>query len=297
MRSLRKYLHDYSIAAPESLTETPSGIIDSAPGKDLLKDISGGSLSAFEKFYELRKRWSDGYSYIHVEFTTYGIFDDLNIDWNTKVRFLPVMMKIAQEEAPAYFSIALSLLSDLIPDDRILSRPDGFGENLLDLKKRAERYSFLPAVVDTWETLVTKARCLRPSKPDSSWKSPREMLIAEDAYLAFYPVPLCNLGDGAEEQCPVDHERIATKGRKMIDADGCRFECSAIVESYKLWLFRCHRTNPELEFVSPNYIFVRLAEDGHTTVGHWTHYETPNSPSELHKGILNLAYSPPEYDD
>jgi hypothetical protein len=270
-------------------------VIDSAPGKELLKEISRRSLAAFEKFYDLRKRWSGGYPLIHDGFLTYGFVDDLNLDWETQVGLIPTMAKIALEEEPEYFHCALSLLSALIPDDRILPRPDGFGQQLVLLKEKAEQFSFLPNLLSTWGGLVTKARCLKPSIPDPSYVSARELLIVDEAFLTFYPIPFPDLGDGAEKLCPVDHERIVAEGNETCtEGVDCIFECSAIVGQSQWWVFRCDPRVPD--FIWVPYVCVRLAENRQITVRHWTQHSEPISSEDLHRQLLNLEFSPTEED-
>lgn len=137
-------------------------VIDSAPGKEFLDGIANGSIDALKRFYEVRKAWSRGSPLIHDHFVTYDFVDDLCFDPRQTGSFVPTMAEIALQETPAFFHCALTLLSNLIPDDRILPRPEGFGQQLLSLKKRVEQFSFIPNMTTTWETLMTRARCLKP---------------------------------------------------------------------------------------------------------------------------------------
>lgn len=266
-------------------------IIDSAPGKELLQAIAEGSAEAFETIYELRKNWSGGYPFIHDRVVTYGFLDDIEISWERKAALVPTMAQIALDEKPAFFHCALSALAKLIPDDRILPRPERFGEQLLELKKRAEQFSFMPNIVPTWTELITKARCLRPTTPEPSYLPIRELRIEGDAFLKFYPMPFPDLGEEAEFQCPIDQHKILEEGNETCsEGVDCTFHCSAVIGSSRWWVFQCHPKTSD--FVWIGYVYVRQNDRGEARIGHWVEHDEPISPEGLHRKLLTLEHCP-----
>ncbi len=264
--------------------------IDSAPGKELLGAIANGSKDAFKEFYEVRKRWSGGYPFIHDGLVTYGFTDDLTLASEAKIELLSTVVEIALEEEPMYFHSALSLLANFIPDDRILARPEGFGGQLLLLKRKAEQYGFVANMTCTWETLVTKARCLKPTCHDPSYVPTSELLIEADAFLEYYPMPFPRLGSDEENACPIDQKSRLEEGNKTCHAGvDCKFECSAIIDGSKWWIFRCYPNAPN--FIRIGYVYVRLSKDQRVTLGHWTAHRDPISEEGMHRKLLKLEYS------
>jgi hypothetical protein len=157
-------------------------LIDSAPGKALIDAVIGGDSQAFRELYRLRREWSGGYPLIHDYLCTYGMLSDLALPAEVGLALVPVAMEMALTEPPETFHCALFALAEVIPDDRISPRPAGFGAGLLRLRELALRQRDLPNLVCTWETLVTRARCLKPVAFDASYELPlRELLISRKA--------------------------------------------------------------------------------------------------------------------
>jgi hypothetical protein len=159
------------------LTNIRPQIIDSAPGKELFCLIRDErNVVAFREFYELRKVWCGGYPLIH-DFGTYGAYSDLMYDpvteeefsTDVKLAMLAMAVEIALNESDEFFYCALALLAEVIPNDRILPRPKGFGDALMKLGERFKNGHFHGNAIATWESLVTKSRCLKPSEPDRSY--------------------------------------------------------------------------------------------------------------------------------
>lgn len=144
-------------------------LIATAPGKELIPRIGRGDEQAFGEFYSLRKHWCDGYPLIHDRQFTYGFVDDLALDVEARLRVIPLMALIAVNEERGFFHCALAMLAHLIPDDRVLPRPAGFGEAIMRLRERALEQHDEDNLRCTWGLLVTRARCLRPEGPDPSY--------------------------------------------------------------------------------------------------------------------------------
>lgn len=273
-----------------------SEIIESAPGRELLEDVWSGSFDALKKFYDIRKTWSRGYPFIHDRLVTYDFVDDMVVDFGKCVSLVPAMTKIALDEMDEYFLCALSMLSSLMPDDRILKRPEGFGAQLLSLKRRSEQLSFMPNMESIWAGVATRSRCLKPAKPDEAYLTVNELLIDSEAYLEFFPFPFPNLGSDAEQKCPIDPAAILAEGNKTCHAGvECRFEVSAVIEDSKWWIFRCY---PKVSgFIWIGYVYVRCEGGGKASLGHWTNHSVPITQEELHKKLLCLEYAPWERED
>ena len=152
-------------------------LIKQAPGKELIPRIAKGDEQALADFYSLRKHWCEGYPLIHDRYFTYGFVDDLRLDLEARLQLIPAMATIAVNEESRFLHCALDLLAHLIPDDKVVPRPAGFGEAMLQLRDRALEHREEANFSCTWETLVTRARCLRPEGPDPSYVPIPQFLI------------------------------------------------------------------------------------------------------------------------
>jgi hypothetical protein len=152
-------------------------LIKQAPGKELIPLIAKGDEQALAEFYSLRKHWCEGYPLIHDRCFTYGFVDDLRLDLDARLKLIPAMASIAVNEDARFLHCALDLLAHLIPDDKVVPRPAGFGEAMLQLRERAVEQREEANLRCTWETLVTRARCLRPEGPDPSYVPIPEFLL------------------------------------------------------------------------------------------------------------------------
>jgi len=123
------------------------------------------------EYYEHRKRWCGGYPLIHGR-DTYGAFDDLAISPEAKLKLIPVAMDIALNEEDEYFHCAIAMLREMIPVDRISTRPIGFGEQLILLRERVVQLNHQPNITATWGALAVNARCLKPVEDDRSYAIP-----------------------------------------------------------------------------------------------------------------------------
>jgi hypothetical protein len=152
-------------------------LIEQAPGKELIPRIAQGDEQALTEFYSLRKHWCEGYPLIHDGCFTYGFVHDLCLDPEVRLQLTPAMAAIAVNEEPRFLHCALDLLLHLIPDDKVVARPAGFGEAMLRLRSRALEQREEANLSCTWEALVTRARCLRPEGPDPSYVPIPQFLI------------------------------------------------------------------------------------------------------------------------
>ena len=152
-------------------------LIKQAPGKELIPLIAKGDEQALAEFYALRKHWCEGYPIIHDRYFTYGFVEDLRLDLDARLKLIPAMATIAVNEESQFLHCALALLALLIPDDKVVSRPAGFGEAMLRLRERAVEQREQDNLRCTWEDLVTRARCLRPQEPDPSYVPIADFLL------------------------------------------------------------------------------------------------------------------------
>ena len=266
-------------------------IIDCAPGKELIDHIaSDKSIDAYRKLYDLRKKWNNGYPLVSDQLITYGIFYDMLLTSDVKMAILPTAIEIALFESPEYFHCALFALSELIPEDQILLRPRGFGEKLLKLREKVKKYSFMLNLTGTWETLITRAKCLKPAEFDISYeKSTQQLQVSSKAFLDFFPMP--SIGEEEQSACPVSMEKIIEEGNKTFYAGAtCNFEKSALIRTSQWWVFRCNLNAPN--FIWINYIYVRQDEDQEIEIGRWSSHSSPMSESRLHVKLLNQEFSP-----
>jgi hypothetical protein len=152
-------------------------LISLAPGKELIPRVTAGDEQALAEFYSLRKHWCEGYPLIHDRCFTYSFVDDLRLDHEVRLQLIPAMATIAVSEESRFLHCALALLAHLIPDDKVVPRPAGFGEVMLQLRERAVEQREQDNLRCTWEDLVTRARCLRPQVPDLSYVRIADFLL------------------------------------------------------------------------------------------------------------------------
>lgn len=251
--------------------------------------IDGNDSNAFSELYEYRKFWCGGYPLIHGR-STYGIFSDLNLPIDVKMALLPDVMNIALNESITYFHCALFALNAMLPTDQILPRPVGFGEQLITLRERVRKYSFLPNLTATWGDLATNARYLKPTEPDRSYAiSARRMGVSDDAYLHFFPRPLPRVPDD-ETCCPVPIDELIDLGNNKVD-DGIvsNFETSALIDTAKWWVYSYPLKEPHSE--KNCFVFIRESDDGQVETSYKACKSLPMPDWLMHQELLRREFS------
>ena len=264
--------------------------IDPAIIDKLIRSIEQeGSEEAFLKFYEIRKVWCQGYPLIHAR-STYGFLDGIYLPINMKLSLIPVVADLAVNEQIEYFHCALFTLKTLLPSDQILPRPSGFGSQLLTLRERVKKYSFLPNLTDTWNSLATTARCLKPTEPDESYAiSANQMGVYSDKYLEFFPCPLPK-ADSAESACPLSPEEILeSTATKAVSGETVDLLHSSHIRSSNWWVFGYpFNTSYSKRYVK---IFIRESADGALETSKKITDSYKVSEEWLHKEILRREFS------
>lgn len=143
-------------------------VIETAPGRELISAIvQHGSPDELIQFFAIRANWCGGSPLIHDHFWTYSVFDDLLCELNSDQRLALVQTAITNAETSSdeHFHPALLLLVELLPDDAIRPRPEGFSDSLIRFRDRAIALRDVPNLSSAWNTLATKQRCYQ-SKDD-----------------------------------------------------------------------------------------------------------------------------------
>lgn len=149
----------------------PSGI---PSGEESLADfILTGSFEDLEKYFWERAAWSQGYPFVHGR-GTYGAFHDFHVERERAYGLICAMARLVERVPDAYFHMALALLERLIPKDTVGPRPPGFSDSLLRMRLRAEKLSFLPNLVSTWNGLMVTQRGLKSDDDPLSQYSSNE---------------------------------------------------------------------------------------------------------------------------
>jgi len=264
--------------------------VGSSSSKLLIDRITNNNdINAFRELYEYRKVWCRGYPLIHGR-STYGMFGDLSLSTDMKTALVPVTMDVALNESIEYFHCALFALNVTLPTDQILRRPIGFGEQLLTLRERVRKYSFLPNLTATWGDLATRARCLKPVESDRSYAiSARRMGVDMDDYLNFFPCPLPNIPDD-DATCPLSKGELITLGINNVD-DGtvCQFETSALIDTAKWWIYSYPLKAPHSG--KNCFVFIRASQDGRLETSYRTCESLPMPDWLMHQELLQREFT------
>lgn len=140
-------------------------IFDSAGGRELIPAIVHGNSADLMRFFTARANWCCGHPYVADRIVTYGAFDDLlsELSIDRRLALVSTAVTIAETATDEHFHAALFLLNDLLPDDAIRPRPEGFSQSLLQFRERVIRLAHMPNLRSLWNTLATKQRCYKSS--------------------------------------------------------------------------------------------------------------------------------------
>lgn len=275
----------------------PERVIDAAPGKRLIQQlVREWSPEILERFFEERLAWCGGYPLIHDFLVTYGAFDDLLAVLTPELclELLPAALRLANDASDQAFHAALALLADLIPNDRISPRPEGFSQALLVLKLRAERLSFLPNLSCAWDTLALKQRYLvAPGDPLRRY-APQQLALAEDRWQAFFPFPLLNVDRSPMAACQAPLAELRGAIQRLGGQPGERRLIYATrIEDVRYWVWRLPGQSGTAHLA--RLVFLRQPPVGDLGLGYWDLYRQfseRDSPREISRRLLNIEFRP-----
>lgn len=273
-------------------------VIDSAPGKDLFARISANAdADALYELFNLRAIWCGGYPLIHDRFVTYGAFSDLTrtIDPEALNRLVPAGASLAESCPDQLFHLALFLLGDLIPDDRIGERPQGFSDSLLRIRMRAEKLSFLPNLVCAWNSLAGRSRYLKTKVGDPlHGLSPRNLGIDEQSWKRFVRLPLQAIKDSIFDTCEVSFADLRDCFKKWTSTQGNReLIFSTKIEETRYWVWKVNHDNGTAHIAT--IVFLRQPSNGALGLGSWEIYEQFSerwSVDNISRRLLEIEFYP-----
>jgi len=273
-------------------------VIDGAPGKDLYARIAeNADADALNELFNLRAIWCGGYPLIHDRFVTYGAFSDLTktVAPEDLNRLVPAAAKLAENCPDQLFHLALFLLAELIPDDRIGERPQGFSDSLLRIRMRAEKLSFLPNLVCAWNSLAGRSRYLQTVVGDPlHGLSPRNLGIDEQAWKRFFRFPLQVMKVSVFDSCEVNFADLRACFRKWTDKPGNRrLVFSTKIEETRYWVWKVAHDKGTADIAT--IVFLRQPINGALGLGFWEIYEQfPErwSVDSISRRLLEIEFYP-----
>lgn len=282
------------------LAEEFGHAIDRAPGKELIAEyLETGKPEVFERFFAIRLEWCGAYPLVHDKFLTYGAFDDFvsALDHDHRYGLLPLMISLAETVPDMHFHSTLFLLSDLIPDDRVSQRPQGFSDAFLRLRIRAERLSFLPNLESAWDTLALKQRYL-VSDQDPLRKYSARQLGLTCRWTEFFPFPLLNFKRFGMKECRASMSALREQIQKLGCLPGQRDLIYVTrIEEVRYWVWRLPG-RPGTAHLS-RLVFLRQSVDDQLGLGHWDIYKQfreRNTPEEISHRLMKIEFSPQKLD-
>lgn len=270
--------------------------IDFAPGKEEIEQLrSDPRADTLARFFEARARWCSGYPLVHDHFVTYGAFTDLirALDAEQRMALLPAVMELAQSVSDRYFHVALSLLSDLIPNDAIRQRPVGLSDLVLRLRLRAEKLAFLPNLQCTWDGFVLRQRYLKSPDDFLAPYSQRQLGINGNHWDTFFKYPLINYGCRMLDGFPGRFDRLRSRIQALGASPGARRLIYATrIEASRYWVWRIpgKRGTAHLWTI----VFVRAAADEPAEMGQWDLFKQSHerdTPEAISKRLLKIEFS------
>jgi hypothetical protein len=269
--------------------------IDRAPGKELIADyLATGEWTILNSFFQVRMEWCGGYPLVHDRFVTYGAFDDLFSALEVENRYLLIqpLLQMAETVKDSHFYCVLSLLTQMIPDDRVSPRPVGFSDAFLRLRIRAEKLSFLPNLECAWDSLALKQRYLT-STDDPLRKYTAQQLGLTKRWTAFFPSPLLNYQKLGMKECQADMAVL----RKTIQDAGClpgqrRLIYVTKIEDVRYWVWKLPSQTESAHLY--RLLFLRQPQIGQMGVGHWDIYKQfgeRDTPEQISGRLMQIEFS------
>lgn len=267
--------------------------IETASGKESLSALkSSGDFEDLERYFWSRSEWAGGYPLVHDYLVTYGAFQDLHLDHELAYRLLPDMIRLCESVPDPYFHSALALLVQMIPDDAIGIRPDGFSDHVLRLKLRAEKLSFLPNLSSTWDSFALMQCYLKADGDYLAQYSPRQLRLGPERWPGLSS-PLDDLGNRQLPNCRADFSAL----RRMIQNLGCapgarRLVFSTKIEKTLYWVWQLPGEEGTARL--HRLVFLRQPLEGASGLGYWDLYrqfhESAN-PKTISDRLLKIEFS------
>ena len=272
-------------------------IIDKAPGKELIVKLKEtGDFAYLVELFWLRANWCGGYPLIHDRMVTYGAFDDVFDEITNVKRFklIPLMAEFTKNIPDKYFHVALCLLNKLIPSDEIGERPDGFSDQLLAIRLRVEKLSFLRNLICAWDALAINQRTLKSDNDFLRQFSPSKLAIFPSGWHRFFQYPLLNYQSHLYKDCSADMKWVKKQLRDLYQPPGLvKLVYVARIETTKYWVWclpgRVNTANMN------RIAYLKQAEDGTHEINYWDLYEQFHerySAEEISTRLLEIEFSP-----
>ena len=272
-------------------------IIDKAPGKELiLKLKETGEFAYLVELFWLRADWCGGYPLIHDRLITYGVFDDVLNEMTNVQRFklIPLMAEFTKNIPDKYFHVALFMLKNLIPGDEIGERPDGFSDQLLAIRFRVEKLSFLPNLTCAWDTLALNQRTLKSDNDFLRQYSPSKLGLFPTGWHRFFQSPLLNYQSHLYKDCSADMKWVKKQLRELYQPPGLvKLVYVARIETTKYWVW-CLPGRIDTAHIH-RIAYLKQAVDSEIEIDYWDLYEQFHvrySAEEISTKLLEIEFRP-----
>ena len=186
----------------------------------------------------------------------------------------------------------MSLLAQVIPDDKATPRPVGFSDAFLRLRIRAEKLSFLPNLESAWNGLALQQRFL-VSADDPLRKYTARQLGLTCRWKEYFPSPLLNYTKLGMTECEANMGML----RKEIQDQGClpgqrQLIYTTKIEETRYWVWKL----PGQPGTAHLYrlTFLRQPPEGTLGLGHWDIYKQfheRDTPEQISGRLMRSEFS------
>ncbi len=272
-------------------------IIDGAPGKEFIEKISINSdPNALRDFFYSRIKWASGYPLIHDKYT-YSAFDDLRqqITYKTILKLLPKALNIALNCKDREFHMALGLLIVLMPiiHTKKIIRGKNFSDQLLRLRLRVEKLSFLSNLESTWNELVRLQKNLHAEDDYLNYFTVEQLGISPGRWKLYFPYPLVNYGDKFIDELKISPEKLCDLAFQDVNvASQMEFVFCTRIEKATYWVWRVQ--NQDGSSLIADMVYLRQSDTEEPRWGSWSLYQQfqeRDDPKSISDRLMNIEYT------
>jgi hypothetical protein len=273
--------------------------IDDAPGKELLEKIAINlDYEALNDFFHKRLKWASGNPVI-IDKGNYNAFTDLHhkiTSYTKRRKLLQKATHIALKCKDQEFHMALGLMCVMIPFYKFsankMIRERSFSDQLLRLRLRVEKLSFLPYLDSTWRELVQRQKNLYTEDDYLQEFSVEQLEVAKKSWTLYFPSPLVNYGLKLISELKISPKELCNIAFQDEGLAG-RME---LVFSTKLgesiyWVWRI--PNHDGTALIADMIYLRQSDTEALNWGVWSLYlqfQERDDPISISARLMNIEY-------
>lgn len=273
--------------------------IDDAPGKELLEKIAINlDYEALNDFFHKRLKWASGNPVI-IDKGDYNAFTDLHhkiTSYTKRRKLLQKATDIALKCKDQEFHMALGLMCAMIPFYKFsankIIRERGFSDQLLRLRLRVEKLSFLPYLDSTWREVVQRQKNLYAEDDYLQEFSVAQLEVPKKSWTLYFSSPLINYGEKLINELKISPKElcnIAFQDEGLVGLMELVF-CTKLGESI-YWVWRI--PNHDGTALIADMIYLRQSDTGALNWGVWYLYlqfQERDDPKSISERLMNIEY-------